>query len=209
MQPAHEARQRRRSPFVAAFLSLLFPGLGHAYLGAYQRALGLAAPVILGLALTLGVVTRLDTLALAGLAIQSWFLTLVFILNLVLLGYRAIVIVDAWRVGTVLAADARVGVGRPVRIRLAPVGLAGLIAVLLVMSGVHVAVARYDLLLAHTADCIFNAEQTGCPSAPTEPPDSGVPSDEPVASPSESASPEPSVVGTPIPNETLPPWDGK
>src|SRR5262245_53925217 len=110
MQPAHETRQRARSPFVAAFLSLLFPGLGHAYLGAYQRGLGLAAPVILGLALTLGVVVRLNALQLAGLAVQSWFLTLIFVLNLVLLGYRAIVIIDAWRVGTAMAADARVGV---------------------------------------------------------------------------------------------------
>ena len=34
MQSEHEVPQRRRSAFVAAFLSLLFPGLGHAYLGA-------------------------------------------------------------------------------------------------------------------------------------------------------------------------------
>jgi hypothetical protein len=36
MPPAHESLPRGRSPFAAAFLSLLFPGLGHAYLGAYR-----------------------------------------------------------------------------------------------------------------------------------------------------------------------------
>ena len=34
---------RSRSAFAAAFLSLLFPGLGHAYAGAYTRALAFAA----------------------------------------------------------------------------------------------------------------------------------------------------------------------
>ncbi|HZM73505.1 MAG TPA: LCP family protein [Candidatus Polarisedimenticolia bacterium] len=208
MQAAHEARQRRGSPFVAAFLSLLFPGLGHAYLGAYQRALGLAAPVILGGALTLGIAVRLNTLELAGLAVQTWFLTIVFVLNLVLLGYRAIVIVDAWRVATAMAADARVGVGRPIRIQLAPIGVAGLLAVLLVMSAVHIAVARYDLLLARTSDCIFDPEQTGCPSAPTEPPDGSV-------APEESSSPSPAAetplpsLGTAAPDVSIPPWNGQ
>ncbi|MCI0346830.1 MAG: LCP family protein [Chloroflexi bacterium] len=206
MQAAHEARQRRRSPFVAAFLSLLFPGLGHAYLGLYQRALVLAAPVILVAALTLGIVTRLDAFELAGLAIQSWFLTIVFVLNLVLLGFRAIVIVDAWRVATALAADARIGVGRPIRIRLAPIGVAGLLSVLVVMSGAHLAVARYDLLLARTADCIFDPEQTGCPNAPTEPPD---PSISPDDSLEPSATPQPSPIGTPVPRETIPAWNGR
>lgn len=193
---------------MAAFLSLLFPGLGHAYLGAYQRALYLAAPVILGAALTLGIAVRLNTLDLAGLAVQTWFLTIVFVLNLVLLGYRAIVIVDAWRVATAIAADARVGVGRPIRIQIAPVGVAGLLAVLLVMSGVHVAVARYDLLLARTADCIFDPEQTGCPSAQTQPPDtSGAPEESASASPS-AETPLPSL-GTAAPDVSIPPWNGQ
>ena len=206
MQPAHEARPRRRSPFVAAFLSLVFPGLGHAYLGAYHRALGLAAPVVLAAALGAGIAVRLDLFQLAGLAVQSWFLTVVFVLNIVLLGYRAIVIVDAWRVATAFAADSRVGVGVPLRIALKPIGMAGLLAVLLVMSAAHIAVARYDLLLARTADCIFDPEQTGCPGAPTGSP---APSTEPDPSAAVAISPEPAISGTPAPTATLPPWDGK
>ena len=54
MPPAHETLPRGRSPFAAAFLSLLFPGLGHAYLGAYRRGLGFAAPPLLLGALVAG-----------------------------------------------------------------------------------------------------------------------------------------------------------
>src|SRR4029450_4908909 len=60
MQSPQEARPRARSPFVAAFLSLIFPGLGHLYAGAPQRALLFAAPPILLFALLGGVVIRLD-----------------------------------------------------------------------------------------------------------------------------------------------------
>ena len=66
MQNPQEARPRARSPFVAAFLSLIFPGLGHLYAGAFQRALLFAAPPILLLALLGGVVLRLDQFELLG-----------------------------------------------------------------------------------------------------------------------------------------------
>jgi hypothetical protein len=49
MLPGHETPPRAgRSGFVAAFLSLLFPGLGHAYLGAYRRGLGFCAADLIG-----------------------------------------------------------------------------------------------------------------------------------------------------------------
>ena len=60
MQKPQEARPRAVSPFTAAFLSLLFPGLGQAYAGAYARALGFAAVPILLIALGAGVFLRLD-----------------------------------------------------------------------------------------------------------------------------------------------------
>ena len=75
MQPAHETLARGRSPFAAAFLSLLFPGLGHAYLGAYRRGLGFAAPLVLLAALAAGFAVRMDALELAGQAIQVPFLS--------------------------------------------------------------------------------------------------------------------------------------
>ena len=206
MHSAHEAAPRRPSPFAAAFLSLLFPGLGHAYLGAHRRALGFAAPPILIGALGAGILVRLDIFDLAGLAVQTWFTTTVFLVNLVALGWRAMAIVDAWRIARWLAAGGRaLGYrGRGTLGAAAPVALAGLVAVLLVMSAVHVAIARYDLLLSSTTACIFDPDATDCPAASEAPGASGEPTDEPT----EPATPEPTAVGTPVPSVSVPPWNG-
>src|SRR5215207_9479358 len=83
MQPGHETLVRGRSPFAAAFLSLLFPGLGHVYLGAYRRGLGFAAPPLLFGALVAGFAVRMSVVELGGLALQQWFQVGVFIGNLV------------------------------------------------------------------------------------------------------------------------------
>ena len=205
MQPAHESAPRRRSPFAAAFLSLLFPGLGHAYLGAHRRALGFAAPPVLIGALVAGIAVRLDVFDLAGLAVQTWFITTVFVANLVALAYRAVAIVDAWRIARWLETA---GTGGR-RLRGAPSGgaplaLAGLAAVLLVMSVVHVAIARYDLLLSSTTACIFDPDATGCDTTPTASPDaSGEPTDEATATPDDSP------IGSALPSVSIPPWDGR
>ena len=146
MQQPQEARPRHRSPFAAAFLSLVFPGLGQLYAGAYMRALAFAAPVILLLALGSGVFLRLDRSSLIGLVFDPFFLQSVFVVNLIVLIYRIVAIVDAYRVAEFLNAHDAGGTGRlgPGKIVRNPVSLAGLLAVILVMTGVHVVVARYD-----------------------------------------------------------------
>ena len=63
MHEPEGARPRARSPFAAAFLSLIFPGLGQLYAGAPLRALAFAAAPILALALGAGIVLRLDQIA--------------------------------------------------------------------------------------------------------------------------------------------------
>ncbi|MEO8208251.1 MAG: LCP family protein [Chloroflexota bacterium] len=210
MQTAHEMRPRRRSAFVAAVLSLLFPGLGHAYLGAGRRALGFAAPPILVGALLAGIAVRLDLFQLAGLAIQEWFIAGLFVINLVALAYRAAAIVDAWRIARwIRDASQRqdlVGSGFERRdpVRGGPgrsASTAGLAAVLVVMATLHVAVARYDLLLAGTTACVFDPGASGCSATAT-------PSPDPSADPTESGTPEPSAVGTPVPSVNIPPWNG-
>jgi LCP family protein required for cell wall assembly len=194
MQPAHETLARGRSPFAAAFLSLLFPGLGHGFLGAYRRGLGFAAPVVLLGALIAGFAVRMEVPELAGLAIQTWFLIGLFVANLVLLVYRAYVIVDAWTIGRALE-------GRPATPSLARqarlVSIAGLVGVLLVMSVAHVAVARYNLILSGTAECIFNPD-ADCEGQETPGPgESGSP-----------VTPEPSL-GPTVTEPAVPPWDGR
>lgn len=201
MPPVQEARPRERSTFAAAVLSLLFPGLGHAYAGAGSRALAFAATPLLSFALVAGVFVRLDRLTIAGLAIQGWFLTAVFVLNLVAMAYRAIAIIDAWRVAHFLNAHDAGATRAGVTVRPTPLSMAGLLAVLLVMSGAHVAVARYDMLASNLANCVFSSGGTAlCPD----------PSQAPVAS----ASVDPAVgslppQGSAVPNATLPPWNGK
>ena len=217
MQPAQETRQRARSPFVAAVLSLIFPGLGHAYAGAYQRALGFAAAPIFLVALLAGVVLRANQTEIIGLILAPWLLPSVFVFNIIALLYRLAAIVDAYRVAAFLNAVSVSGggrLGRP-RVRLEPLSVAGLAAVILVMSGGHVVVARYDLLALGALDdpCVFiggdsNAPDTQC-DATSSPSGSAGPTDEPI----DTDSPEPSVseppVGTALPNASIPPWDGK
>ena len=194
-----------RSAFVAAFLSLLFPGLGHAYAGAYSRALGFAAGPILLTALVAGIVLRLPQAELVGIGLQAWFLTSVFVLNLLLLGYRLIAIVDAWRVTTYLNAWRASGDGRlgPPRIPMNPVSVAGLLAVVLVMTGGHVAVARLDLVAMQTADCVFNPACEEDPG-PSGSPSPGEPGESPSGEPSLSLPPE----GSDLPDVTPSPWNG-
>jgi LCP family protein required for cell wall assembly len=210
MQNPQEARPRARSPFTAAFLSLIFPGLGHLYAGAPMRALGFAAPPLLLLALTGGIVLRLDTFQLIGGFLQ--LVGAIFVFNLIALAYRLVAIVDAYRVAQYLNAYAASGDGRLGRARLPrdPLSIAGLAAVVLVMAGAHVVVARYDLLAQDAlGSCIFVTQGNDADCEPTSSPaePSGPTNDSP--EPTTVATPEPSLVGTPVPTVEVPPWDGR
>ena len=188
--PAETAPQR--SAFAASFLSLLFPGLGQAYGGATARGLAFAAPMVLLLALVGGLVANPATRkTLLFSLFDTNVLLAVLALNVILLGYRAVAIVDAYRTTTLLNAwrltrDARVG--RP-RVRLDLLSLAGLLAVILVASGVHGAVAYYDLTaydLLRTITAGGNGSATPTPLLPEQSPTSNQ-SELPSVSPSATA----------------------
>jgi LCP family protein required for cell wall assembly len=159
MSHTQEAPPRHRSAFAAAFLSLIFPGLGHAYAGAWTRAVGFAAGPILVLALAAGIGLRASIFEIAGVALQ--YLWLIQILNVLILVYRAVAAIDAYRVAVFLnsveATSGRLGRSRT---PLNPLSAAGLIAVLIVMSGVHVVVAYYDSQAASLVDCVFDPTGT-------------------------------------------------
>jgi LCP family protein required for cell wall assembly len=216
MQREQETRPRARSPFVAAVLSLLFPGLGHAYAGAYQRALGFAAPPILIGALFAGIALRMNPTELISFVLTPWVIPGVFVMNLVILLYRLVAIIDAYRVAAYLNALTMSGGGRLGRPRLVfnPLSVAGLLAVILVMSGGHVVVARYDLLANSvlTDPCIFVANDPNgtadCDTTPSESPSGSLgPTDEPLDSPTPVPS-EPPIQGSILPNVSIPPYDG-
>jgi polyisoprenyl-teichoic acid--peptidoglycan teichoic acid transferase len=219
MQQPQESAPRRPSPFVAAFLSLVFPGLGHAYAGAYRRGLAFAAVPILGLALVGGVVLRMDRLQLLGFVVQPLVLQSILALDVLFFAYRLLATVDAWRVARYLDAYAISGEGRlglP-RLSASPFALAGLIAVVLVMSGAHVAVANYDLEAMRFVNCVFDQSGTAdCSgSSASASPSPTVPGASAGASASASAaSPSATIEATPVPSAFPPPsaaagWDGK
>lgn len=199
-----DARPRARSPFAAAFLSLLFPGLGHAYAGAGTRALGFAAAPILFIALLAGLVLRMDRIELVGLVFNPLLLNSIFVVNGILLLYRVIATIDAYRVAEWMNAVEAGGDGRLGKARLyrAPLSMAGLLAVLLVMAGSHVVVGRYDMLAldALTSGCIFIGDEVDATCEP-----------DPNASPDPAGSliPGASPVGSALPAVQIPPWDGK
>ena len=205
MTRPQEPRRRARSAFTAAFLSLIFPGLGHAYAGAWYRALGFAAAPFLFLALALGVVGTYR-LELVGVVLQPAVLVSLLVGNGVALLYRAIAAVDAYRV-TLYLNRWDEGAGRlgPSRSMLAPISVAGLLAVLLVMTGGHAAVAYYDLQALDLVQGIFSPggeSSTPDPSASPAASDvAGNPSEAPVSTPPPGA--------TALPAEpSAQPWDG-
>ena len=216
MQRPQAAAPRAKSPFAAAFLSLLFPGLGQLYAGALARALAFATVPILFIALVAGFALRMDRVELLGLVFNPFILSSVFVLNLVALLYRLVAIVDAYRVtefmnAQLLSGDGRLG--RP-RVPRNPLSLAGLFAVLLVMAGSHVVVARYDMLAMDVLEspCIFvggAATNDECEvDASASPGGSGSASVEPSEVSTASPSPEPSAVGSALPEVEIPPWNG-
>ena len=220
MQRSQETRPRSKSPFVAAFLSLLFPGLGHAYAGAYQRALGFAAPPILAFALAGGILLRMahSPTDLIAFVLAPGVLPGMFVLNVLLLVYRAVAIVDSYRVTVYLNGYAASGGGRlgPPRLSLSPISVAGLLAVILVMSGVHVVLARYDLMAQGflSDPCVFVGDQKSdqqaaeCdqPSGASGSP-AAVSSDAPDDTPTIAVTPPP-VQGSALPEQAIPIWNG-
>ena len=214
---------RVRSAFAAAFLSLLFPGLGHAYAGAYARALGFAAVPLLLLALGGGILLRADRAQLVGMVASQEALIAIFVANLLALVYRVIAAVDAWQVARFLNAADASGGGRLGRAKLPvhPLSVAGLLAVILVIAAGHFAVGRYDVMAYELVTCVFNEDagsecqqpgEDGEAAATTSP--DAEPTGEPAGSGEPAASPtvapptaNPSAQGTLAP--TLPPWDGK
>ena len=187
---------RTRSAFAAAFLSLIFPGLGHAYAGAYPRALAFAALPFLLIALAGGIFIRVDRLDLVGFVVQPQVLAGIFVVNILILIYRIVAAVDAWNVARYLnEVDASGGghLGKS-KLPLSPLSIAGLLAVLIVLGGAHIAVARYDLLAYDLVNCVFSETDDAQCDAPAETPDPGeanAPTESPAASdePTESAAP--------------------
>ncbi|MBP1705801.1 MAG: cell envelope-related transcriptional attenuator [Chloroflexi bacterium] len=210
-------RERARSAFAAAFLSLLFPGLGHAYARAWARALAFAAPPLLVLALGVSMVLNFG-IDLIGLASREMLIALLGA-NLLAFLYRLVAAIDAYRVvaytnrvvegGRTTAS--RIGIG-PARGSLAPLSIAGLAAVILVMAGSHVALANYNLLAIDTTSifCSGSAcdEDVPEPSVEASPGATAEETEPPVETLSPLPTLDPSASLPPAEEPSLPAWNG-
>jgi LCP family protein required for cell wall assembly len=200
MGPRPAPAAARKSAFAAAFFTLVFPGLGHAYLGRWSRALAWAILPILGIALVAGFALGPASREL----IEGWLfdpLVLLAALGFVAVDllYRLFAMLDAY--GLARTPGAR----QPVR---SVASAAGLLAVILVLVASHVAVAR-PVLIAHDSIVDITGGTEDDPGA-TLPPDllrsfqPFTPPPTPSPDPSESVAPTP----TPEPTPTKgPPWD--
>jgi len=158
----------RRSASLAAVLSFLWPGLGHAYLGRRRAALAFALPVVLATAaILIALVGDLDSL-LGYLITPSGSMT---VLVLVLL-------VGAWRV--IAMVDAVAIARRIAGLRRGAMALTGVLLAVILAS--HAAVA-YTAYTAYDASSkIFVGDHSGDATPtpiPSGPLGSGMPSPEP------------------------------
>jgi len=198
--PVAPGSRRQPSPFTAAVLSLIFPGLGQLYARRVERAIVFAAVPILGLALVAGQLADTHTRQglIAGLFSPS-ALQAVLALDAFFLLYRLVAVVDAYR----CAVDASGPRSAGLRWLVArPLAAAGLVGVVLVLVFGHVALARYDQI---AYDTITGITGDGDPSqggadVPTSsvPPSGGLGSGLTPSSPSDQSA-APSIV----------PWNGK
>jgi LCP family protein required for cell wall assembly len=125
----------RRSAFAAAFLSFLYPGLGHAYLGRWLRALLWAIPPTIAIVvLALTVSGQGLTEFAAQVAVDPTPLIVGLVIDLL---YRLVAVLDAWR----LASDRTVG-SPGTRL----LSAAGVVALVIVLIASHVVVASAGLL---------------------------------------------------------------
>jgi LCP family protein required for cell wall assembly len=87
----------RHSAVVAALLSFLWPGLGQSWVGSRRRAILFAVPMMLFLGAGLLVMIVQGKARALGLLLQPGVLLLLLALNIAILVYRLVAIVDAYR----------------------------------------------------------------------------------------------------------------
>ena len=144
-----------RRAWIAAGLSVVIPGLGHAYLRRFRAAALWAAPiVVVALAYLLSDVDRLD---LVGAAFSKPTLWSIFGLNIVAAIWRFGSAFDAWRNGRTDAGSV-----------VTPLLVAGGIAIAVVIAIPHVYVARTTVDAVRLIDIVF-AGDAGRPAVPVIP----------------------------------------
>lgn len=204
----------QRSPVLAALLSFFLPGLGQAWAGRVRRGLVLAIPflAVVGAGVVYLLTNRaLSTAALAhllGELIQPSAILGLIGLDLGLLAYRAVAVVDAYRVAhgdrpAPATATGSGGTGGAARYA-SLLGLAVLLAVITATHG-YLAVVGY-----RTYDLVVTVFQP--PDGTPEPWPTPLPATPgPTPAPGDTPTPAPTPSPTPRPQKAVPAWarDGR
>ena len=134
--------RRARSGLVAAILSFLVPGLGQLWAGARRRAGLFLVPVIV-LALGATAILARGQGYLVGVVLQPQVLLGLVVLNVALVAFRALAILDAYRLSSSTARP-----HRPPRRLLADGVVAALVAVVVITHAAlaYVGYQAYDLV---------------------------------------------------------------
>jgi LCP family protein required for cell wall assembly len=138
----------RRSPAVAAFLSLLVPGLGQAAAGQPRRGAIVAIPA-LSLVATIVAVALFARHDLLGTLLSRDWLTRLLIVDLLALAYHLWAVTDAYRL-----ARPPVSAGRRQPAAWATIGVLGIVLVATV--GVHTGLGVIVLKSQQAVSCVFN-----------------------------------------------------
>ncbi len=191
-----------RSAFAAAFLSFVFPGLGQAYAGRLMRALAWAALPVLAISLFAGILASKNARDpfLVQFASPSWLIAALVVNGLLLL-YRVLAVLDAYRV----ASDGEAP-GRAVA-NLRALSVAGLIGILLVLVVGHVAVGRLNYSVYEVVTGLGSGDDES-PEPSFSPDETGFISPAPTGTLAPGATP--TTTGGPLATATQgPPWDGR
>ena len=188
-------RRGLRSPVTAASLSLLFPGLGQYAAGARRRGVLIATPalVVLTALVGFGIGTVLGggPEALVGLVLRPEVLVTVVALDVVVLGYHAFSILDAWLV----ARRAGLAVGH----RTGRIAFVGLLAVLVLATLGYGTVAALGVETNDTLTAVFQGDDPDTATGDWEIPAPSFGADDgsgvDAASPSPTPSPTPDASG--------------
>ena len=206
---------RPPSPFAAAVLSFVFPGLGQLYAGRSARALAFAAPGLLGLALLAGIVANHATRRELLFSVFSpTVLQLLLLLDGVVLVYRLVAVVDAYALARAAGragpwSDGTRGARR--RGWLGSLSTAGVAATILVLILGHVALARYDRIGYDTITGITGglpAAQAGGVTGSPVPPSAAASATAAVPPASATAPASSAAPATAIPAASPAPWTG-
>ena len=195
------APARGASPTTAAALSLIFPGLGQLAAGSTRRAVLVAAPAVLLLAVAIGAFLG-DPVGVATLLIRPEVLGAILAVNVAFGLYHLVAISDAFQVSGRAWQAAGRHAGR--------MSAAVLVGLLVLAIGVHGAIGWAGLRVNEAAGAIFLGEGL-IPGLGATPPPSSSPSPEPTATPHPSATPGPTPTPTPEPTEPPAAWarDGR